>query len=243
MRSGTSQLQDRMVRDAIVEVLRGQFEPDEHLMPADHVSKVTVDRERAIVELLLPAGWRPASLDLITSVARHLESVCEIQRFELTVVWTRDPRHDQPANTREEQAMATDQQLNAIARYITDVWGKGDLDAIDEIFTADRVRHGPDFEGTHKGAAGQKDVVTLYRTSAPDLAVSVEAQVAEGDLVVTRWRATGTNLGPTMGVPPTGGSAEIWGLWMHRLEGNKIAEEWAAFDSHALLQMMGVSLS
>lgn len=137
--------------------------------------------------------------------------------------------------------MATDQQLNTIDRYITEVWGKGALEAIDEIFTADRVRHGPAFEGTHTGAAGQKDVVTLYRTAAPDLAVSIEAQVGEGDLVVTRWRVTGTNLGPTLGVPPTGGSADIWGLWMHRFEGNKIAEEWAAFDSQALLQLMGVN--
>jgi predicted ester cyclase len=132
------------------------------------------------------------------------------------------------------------QQLKAIDRYITDVWGKGDLDAIDEIFTADRVRHGPDFEGTHNGATGQKDIVTLYRTSVPDLAVSVEAQIGQGDLVVTRWRATGTNLGPTMGVSPTGQSGEVWGFWMHRFEGDKIAEEWAAFDSHALLQLMGM---
>lgn len=139
--------------------------------------------------------------------------------------------------------MATEQQLNAITRYVTDVWGKGDLDAIDEIFTAELVRHGPEFEGTHEGAAGQKDIVTLYRTSTPDLAVSVEAQVAEGDLVVTRWRASGTNLGPTMEVAPTGNSGEVWGFWMHRFEGDRIAEEWAAFDTQALLALMGVSVS
>jgi len=139
--------------------------------------------------------------------------------------------------------MATDQQSNVIDRYITDVWGKGDLDAIDEIFTPDRVRHGPDFEGTHEGSAGQKDIVALYRTSTPDLAVSVESQVAEGDLVVTRWRATGTNLGPTMGVAPTGRSGDVWGFWMHRFEADRIAEEWAAFDTHALLALLGVPLS
>lgn len=240
--SGTSHLHDRMVRDAIVEVLRRELEPRRHLVPADQVSKVTVDSERAAVEVLLPAGWREASVDLVTSVARRLESVPEIQSFELTVVWGRDPSHDQSPNEKGA-AMATDQQLNAIDRYVTDVWGKGDLDAIDEIFTADRVRHGPDFEGTHAGAAGQKDIVTLYRTSAPDLTVSIEAQVAEANLVVTRWRVTATNLGPTMGVPPTGRSGEFWGFWMHRFEGDKIAEEWAAWDSHALLQLLGVSAS
>jgi steroid delta-isomerase-like uncharacterized protein len=224
--SGTGNLHDRMVRDAIAELLRGR------------ASKVAVDRERAAVEVRLPAGWGDAPVDLVTSVARCLVSVPEVQSFELTVLWARD----QSAN-KKGAAMATDQQLNAIDRYITDVWGKGDLDAIDEIFTADRVRHGPDFEGTHEGAAGQKEIVTLYRTSTPDLVVSVEAQVREGDLVVTRWRATGTSLGATLGVPPTGTSGDVWGFFMHRFEGDKIAEEWTAFDSHALLQLLGVSMS
>ena len=138
--------------------------------------------------------------------------------------------------------MVSEQQKDVIERYVTDVWCKGDLDAIDEVFTADRVRHGPDFEGNTEGAAGQKESVKLYRTSFPDLTVSIEAQVGEGDLVVTRWRATGTNSGPTMDVPPTGNSADVWGFFMHRFEGAKIAEEWAAWDTHGLLRPLGVSL-
>lgn len=138
--------------------------------------------------------------------------------------------------------MTSEQHQDVIARYITDVWSKGDLDAIDEIFTADRVRHGPDFEGNTEGAAGHKELVTLYRTSFPDLTVSIEAQVGEGDMVVTRWRATGTNSGPSMGFPPTGNSGDVWGFFMHRFEDGKIAEEWAAWDTHGLLGLMGVSL-
>ena len=103
MGSGTGQLHDRMVRDAITEVLREHCEPQDHVVPVDHVSTVTVDGDSATVGLVLLEGWRAPSLDLMTSVARHLESVSEIQRFELTVVWTRDRRHDQPANRKEEQ--------------------------------------------------------------------------------------------------------------------------------------------
>jgi steroid delta-isomerase-like uncharacterized protein len=138
--------------------------------------------------------------------------------------------------------MTTEQQIDAIERYATDVWSKGDLHAVDEIFTVDRVRHGPDFEGTSEGAAGHKELVTLYRTSFPDLTASIEAQVGEGDTVVTRWRAHGTNLGPMLGVPPTGQSGDSYGFWMHRFEGNKIAEEWAVWDTHGFLQQIGVSL-
>lgn len=101
MGSGTGQLHDRMVRDAITEVLR-HCEP-RVAVPVGHVSTVTVDGDRAIVGVVLPAGWRAPSLDLVTSVARHLESVSEIERFELTVAWTRPGRIEQPTNAREEQ--------------------------------------------------------------------------------------------------------------------------------------------
>jgi steroid delta-isomerase-like uncharacterized protein len=138
--------------------------------------------------------------------------------------------------------MPTEQQLNAIEQYATDVWSKGDSDAIDGIFTSDRVRHGPGLEGISEGAAGHKELVTLYRTALPDLTVTIEAQVGEGETVCTRWRATGTNLGPTLGVPPTGRSFDVFGFWMHRFEGDRIAEEWAVWDTHGFLSQIGVSL-
>jgi len=138
--------------------------------------------------------------------------------------------------------MPTQEQAKVIERYTTDVWSKGDLDAIDEIFTADRVRHGPDLEGTSEGAAGHKELVTVDRTSLPDLTITVEEQVGEGDTVATRWRATGTNLGPTLGIPAAGGSCDVFGFWLHRFEGNQIAEEWAVWDTHGFLQQIGVSL-
>lgn len=138
--------------------------------------------------------------------------------------------------------MPTHDQTKAIERYATDVWSKGDLDAIGEIFTADRIRHGPDLEGISVGAAGHRELATLYRTSLPDLTITIEAQAGDGDTVVTRWRATGTNLGPTLGIPPTGRSFAVFGFWMHRFEGDRIAEEWATWDTDGFLQQIGVSL-
>lgn len=138
--------------------------------------------------------------------------------------------------------MPTEQQMRIVERYAIDVWSKGDLDAIDDIFTADRVRHGPDLEGTFEGAAGHKELVVLHRTPFPDVTFTIEAQVGEGNIVATRWRAKATNLGPTGGMPPTGRPCDIFGFWMHRFEGGRIAEEWAAWDTHGLLQQIGVTL-
>jgi steroid delta-isomerase-like uncharacterized protein len=138
--------------------------------------------------------------------------------------------------------MPTNEQAKAIERYSTEVWGQGNLDAIDEIFTPDRVRHGPDLEGASEGAKGHKDLVMLYRTALPDLKVPIEEMVGEGDIVLTRWAAWGTNNGPMLGLAPTGKPFKVFGFWMHRFEGDKIAEEWATWDTHGFLQQLGVSL-
>jgi steroid delta-isomerase-like uncharacterized protein len=138
--------------------------------------------------------------------------------------------------------MTTPAQAGTIERYSVDVWSKGDLDAVAEIFHTGSVRHGPDFEGTTEGAVAHRDLVATYRTSLPDLVVTVEAQVGDGDLVITRWRATGTNLGPTLGIAPTGRRCEVFGFWMHRFDGERIAEEWATYDTHGFLRQIGVTL-
>jgi len=246
MGPGSTRLRERMMRDAIVDVLRGLFEPagDEPIAPSTdqgHVGEVTVDGDRAMVRLVVSSGWPSVTTDPVAEAARRLQSLTELHHFGIAVIWDRQPARRQ---TPQEKGatMPTEQQMRIIDRYATDVWSKGDLDAVGEIFTADRVRHGPDLEGTSEGAAGHRDLVTLYRTSLPDLTLTIEEQVGEGNTVVTRWRATATNLGPTLGIPPTGKSCDVFGFWMHRFEGDQIAEEWAIWDTHGFLQQIGVTL-
>ncbi|HKN38011.1 MAG TPA: ester cyclase, partial [Acidimicrobiia bacterium] len=70
--------------------------------------------------------------------------------------------------------MPTSEQTKAIQRYSIEVWGQGNLDAVDDIFTPDRVRHGPVLEGeSFQGAKGHKELVTVYRTALPDLHVPI----------------------------------------------------------------------
>ena len=102
MGSRTGHLHDRMVRDAITAVLREQCEPRDDVIPVGDVRTVTVDGDRAAVRMVLAAGWRAPASDLLKSVARRLESVSEIQTFELTVVWTR-PSSGSISQHREEQ--------------------------------------------------------------------------------------------------------------------------------------------
>ena len=139
--------------------------------------------------------------------------------------------------------MPTPAQTKAIERYCSEVWGQGQAATIDDIFTPDHVRHGPDIEqGGFQGNDGHKELMGLYRTAFPDLTVPAEAIIGDGDVVMTRWTATGTNTGPMLGAAPTGKTMNICGFWMHRFEGDKIAEEWAIWDTQGMLQQIGVTL-
>ena len=85
-----------MLRDAIVEVLHGLGGPDWDQQAASvgaggHVADVTVDGDHVGVELVLPSGWPPASFELIAEVARRLQPVAEVSRFEIALHWPRPP--------------------------------------------------------------------------------------------------------------------------------------------------------
>jgi steroid delta-isomerase-like uncharacterized protein len=107
-----------------------------------------------------------------------------------------------------------------VRRYFEEIWDKGNLDLIDELFTTDFVRHGPTAtEGEVRGQEGFESLVSMYRSALPDLRVSIEDLIAEGDRVVTRWTARGTHQGELMGNAPTGNPATIRGILVDRISG------------------------
>ena len=78
-----------------------------------------------------------------------------------------------------------------------------------------------------------------YLNAFSDLRMTVEQQVVEGNLVSTRWSATGTHDGPLDDIEPTGKTINITGMLISRFEGTKIAKEWEVFDELVMLQRIG----
>ena len=127
-----------------------------------------------------------------------------------------------------------------VRRYFEEIWDKGNLDLIDELFTTNFVRHGPTgTEGEVRGPEGFKGVVTLYRSAFADLRVPIEDLIAEGDRVVTRWTAYGTHQGELLGNAPTGNQATVTGTLVDRVSGGKIEEEWVAYDTLHFMRQIG----
>ena len=77
------------------------------------------------------------------------------------------------------------------------------------------------------------------RAGFPDLHLTIDDQIAEGDKVVTRATATGTHKGDFGGVSPTDRSTVLPIIFIHRIEGGKLAERWVQFDQIGLLQQIG----
>jgi steroid delta-isomerase-like uncharacterized protein len=131
-------------------------------------------------------------------------------------------------------------RLKAIARReIEEIFGGGNLDLADEIVAADYVGYDPALPEAIRGPEGIKQAAAGYRAAFPDLTVTVEEQVAEGDIVVTRWTARGTHQGELFGIAATGKQATVTGISIERIVDGKIAEDRTNWDTLGLLQQLG----
>src|SRR6476620_9520970 len=88
----------------------------------------------------------------------------------------------------KEKPMLSETNKTVSRRFFEEVFGKGNLNALDEIIAEDYVNSGP---GTlpelPTGPDGAKKLVTVYRNAFPDVHFTIDEQIAEGDTVVTRW--------------------------------------------------------
>jgi steroid delta-isomerase-like uncharacterized protein len=132
------------------------------------------------------------------------------------------------------------EQNKAVARKALEIFGSGDLDALDELISADAVDH--DTQNPNRdvhGPEGSKRTISMYRAAFPDLRMVVEDQIAEGDKVVTRWTAIGTHEGDLPGLPASGNKSTVTGIGIDRFEDGKIVEAWNNWDTLGMLQQLG----
>ena len=135
--------------------------------------------------------------------------------------------------------MTTELNKATARRWSEELWSRGRLEVADEIVAADYVRHDPGDPFPARGPADVKRIVTMLRTMLPVLKIDVEAIVAEGDFVVSRYTATGTDTVGYMGMPPTGKRIRTPAIQMFRFSNGKIVESWAARDDLGTLRQLG----
>ena len=124
-------------------------------------------------------------------------------------------------------------------RAFEEVWNQGNLDAMDEIYAPDVVDHSR-APGFPEGVEGSKAFISMYMNAFPDTKMTVDLQIAEGDIVATRWTAHGTHKGELMGIPATGKQVTVTGIGIDRIAGGRIVESWGEFDQMGMMQQLGV---
>ena len=132
--------------------------------------------------------------------------------------------------------MPTEENKASFRRYLKEVFNQGNLEVAEEIF--DRyVSHQPDGSTFERGPEDVKRFVGEFRTAFPDLRISIDDQIAEGDKVVTRITLRGTHQGMFRGTAPTGKEVEFNGITIFRFSSEgKVVESWDSYDQFRMMR-------
>jgi steroid delta-isomerase-like uncharacterized protein len=124
--------------------------------------------------------------------------------------------------------------------FIQDLFTKGDPGAVERYLDQAFLNHDLPFPGASRGRDGMQLAADMFRRACPDWHSDVHQLVAEDDVVVERFTASGTHRGELMGVPPTGETIVLTGIQVFRIEGDKIVERWGQLDQMGLARRLGL---
>jgi predicted ester cyclase len=123
--------------------------------------------------------------------------------------------------------MSNAENKRLVRRYLEEIVNTGNVDRLAEFISPDYRERG-DKTGQSSGLEGAKRHVLGVRQTYPDLHVTVDQQIAEGEWVVTRITARGTHSGAWLGIAPTGKKVEITGVNIDRVVDGRIVEHGGA---------------
>ena len=133
-----------------------------------------------------------------------------------------------------------------VRRHFEEIFNRKNLEVCDEMMAEDYVEHAaaPFSEsapGRVNGPQAMRQTAEWLLAQFPDLHITIEAILAEGDTVAARILSEGTNLGPLNGVvPPTGKRFSARQSHWFRVEDGKLAEHWATREDLPTMLQLGI---
>jgi steroid delta-isomerase-like uncharacterized protein len=139
----------------------------------------------------------------------------------------------------ETEELKTIEEKNKafIQAYTEDFWNKHNIAAFEKYYTTDFIMH---FANGDQNSEQYKGLCQAYFTAFPDLHITTDDLVAEGDKVTKVWTANSTHNGEFMGIPATGKRIVVKGIEVFRIADGKIVEVWASMDNLGMMQQLGV---
>jgi steroid delta-isomerase-like uncharacterized protein len=127
-----------------------------------------------------------------------------------------------------------------VGRWFEEVWNQGREETIDELFAANGIGYGlGDTDVPTRGPAEFRVFASNLRGALPDIHMTIEDMMAEGDKVTVRITLEGTHKGGQLGVAPTGRRIHIQGIVVVRIANGQIVEGWNSWDQLGLLRQIG----
>ncbi len=126
----------------------------------------------------------------------------------------------------------SEENKGIVRRYYEEVLNQRRLEVFDEL--ADPQFRSYLAKGGSVDLSVYKQAIAGSLAAMPDLHVTVEDQIAEGDKVAPRWTARGTSQVEFAGIRPQGQPLTVTAIHIHRIQGGKFIEHWEAINLHAV---------
>ena len=141
---------------------------------------------------------------------------------------------DQTGNTKEAAAKERMQQ------FFDKVINAHNVDMVDSFCTADFVNHNPDPGHSGQGIDDLKATFREFFAGFPDVKMTPDFMIAEGDMVMAHMTMTGTNTGAMGNMPPTGKAFSIEAIDVIKITGDKASERWGFGDVMKMMTQLGM---
>ena len=135
--------------------------------------------------------------------------------------------------------MSAEENKALFRRFMDELANKGNLGIVDELVAPDFVEHEPLPPDAPGGREAPRWLFAMMRDAFPDLHITLDDELAEGDRVVARLTVRGTQRGEIMGIPPTGNSIAYTAIDIVRVADGKLVEHWGVSDQLSFLQQLG----
>jgi len=135
----------------------------------------------------------------------------------------------------------SEENKQLVRRWFEEVWNQGRVDAIDEMFAADGLAYGlTENPSEALGPSSFRDLHTTLRGAFPDMIITVDDMIAEGDKVAARCSVRGRHQGDHLGIAATDTPVDFTGIAIVRISDGKIVEAWNNFDFMRMNKQIGV---
>ena len=127
-------------------------------------------------------------------------------------------------------------QVEEVLHGIYEAINTGNLALLDKFVAPGYVEHSEGFQGVEPF----RQQVAAFRAAFPDLRVTIEDVLTDGDRFASRTTVTGTHTGDLMGMPATGKRISVEAVDIGRVHDGQAAERWGGLNMYALMTQLGV---